>query len=90
MVERVLGAEIQADTSLAPELWSALANVRWHHADHGEVGYSFRAAGQFVAWVWEDGDCLDWYCSGEPGVVSARIGEVLVREGWIWNTLSSG
>lgn len=81
-VERDLGERIRSDGALAVAMWSALANMEWHHADGAVVSYSFRAAGDFVAWLWEDGDYLDWYCSGEPGVVAEAIAETLAKHGW--------
>lgn len=81
-VERELGERIRADGAEAVAMWSALANVEWHHAGGGVVSYSFRSAGDLVAWLREDGDYLDWYCSGEPGLVSVAIAETLAMQGW--------
>ncbi len=81
-VERQLGDKIRADKETGVKLWSALANVLWEHPEHGEVGYSFRAAGDMVAAVRRDGDYLDWYCSGPYADVAPAIWEALAVEGW--------
>lgn len=81
-VESSLGDALRADGSLCIELWSALSNQDWRHENGDTAGYSFRAAGDLVAAVIGRGDYMDWYCSGEPGVVSERIRAALAREGW--------
>jgi hypothetical protein len=63
-VDRVLGDRIRADGAYAIAMWSALANVEWHGPEDVSVSYSFRTAGDLVAWVREEGDYLDWYCAG--------------------------
>ncbi len=81
-VTRCLGARMREDHALCAEVWSALANMDWLH-DNGDIaGYSFRAAGDLVAAVVGHGDYLDWYCSGEPGVVSRQVKRALAAEGW--------
>lgn len=82
MLDRVLGERILADGGVAVELWSALANVEWQHADGGAVSYSFRSAGDLIAWLREEGSYLDWYCCAEPGVVSTDIQRALAAHGW--------
>jgi hypothetical protein len=82
-VERQLGDRIRADRETGVKLWCALANVLWEHPEHGEVGYSFRAAGDLVAAVRREGDYLDWYCCADAyGVVDPAIWEALAVEGW--------
>lgn len=85
-LERLLGERIRADGACAVEMWSALANVGWHASDGDIVSYSFREAGDLVAWLREEGDYMDWYCSGDVGVVAPWIGDALAAEGWSWTT----
>jgi hypothetical protein len=81
-VERQLGDAIRADEKVGVLLWSALANVRWEHPEHGEVGYSWRAAGDLVAAVRREGNYMDWYMSGTEAQVFPEVGDALAREGW--------
>lgn len=83
-VDRVLGDRIRADGAAAVDMWSSLANIEWTGPEGGKVNYSFREAGDLVAWVREEGGYIDWYCSGPVGVVSAWIEEGLAKEGWSW------
>ena len=72
------------------EVWPLLKNQRW--------SASWRSAGGIVADMREEGDYIDWYCSGiqgEPdedwvdlghvaeGTVTDQIREDLFRLGWI-------
>lgn len=84
MIERVLGERIRTDGALAVDLWSALANIEWHGPDDAVVRYSFRSAGDLIAWVREDGCYLDGYCSGPAEVVAPWINDALATEGWTW------
>lgn len=79
-----LGGRVRADGGAAIDLWSALANIAWHGPEGECVSYSFRAAGDLVAWVREEGRYIDWYCSGPWGVVAPWIEEGLAAEKWSW------
>lgn len=83
-IERALGAAIRADKEVGRRLWSALANVEWSHDAHGDVSYSFRAAGDLIAGILGEGDYMDWYCCGPDGRVSMDISEAMKKEGWEW------
>ena len=84
VVDRAIGDRMRSDGGCGVDLWSALTNVEWHGSDDQIVSYSFRAAGDLVTWVREEGNYIEWYCSGEPGIVAAWISGALAREGWSW------
>jgi len=81
-VERGLGKRIREDTQVARDMWSALANVDWKHANGHTAVYSFRSAGDLIAAIRGDGSYLDWYCSGPDAYVSEEIKAALAAEGW--------
>jgi hypothetical protein len=81
-INRQLGDAIRADEKVGVLLWSALANVRWNHPEYGEIGYSWRAAGDLVAAVRGEGTYMDWYMSGTDAQVAPVIQDALGREGW--------
>lgn len=83
-VDRALGEQMREDDSLCREVWSALANIDWRHANGDTASYTFRSAGDLIAAVIGRGDYMDWYCSGPYAVVSDRVDEALSNEGWIW------
>jgi len=71
--------------SLPARLWGSLSNVEWYRKDKNKlsVGYSFRAAGGLIAdIIGKQSSYLDWYCSGDAGVVDTGIGEIFDEEGW--------
>jgi hypothetical protein len=80
--DEAMGDLVRADGACAVELWSALANVEWRGPNGEAIFYSFRQAGELVAWIREEGDELDWYGSGEPGVVVDWIADALAPRGW--------
>lgn len=83
---RRLGDNVCMSDALAADLWSALANVIWRHADGVTVRYSFRSAGALIARIRRAGSYLDWYCCGPEGSVAPWIEEALAAEGWSWTT----
>ncbi|API60157.1 hypothetical protein BSL82_13305 [Tardibacter chloracetimidivorans] len=86
-VDRLLGGRIRADGAAAIDLWCALANIEWIAPDGDIVSYSQRAAGEMVAWIREEGDYIDWYCSGVGGQVASWIETALAEEGWTWRLM---
>ena len=86
-VQRQLGDKIRADIAIGVLLWCALANVDWTHPIHGDIGYSFRAAGDLIAALRREGDYIDWYCCGEYGHVHDVISAAMEREGWGWTAV---
>lgn len=82
---RALGEQMKIDDSLCVEVWSALTNSSWTHANGDTAGYSFRAAGDLIAAVIGRGDYMDWYCSGEAGACSQRVADAMEAEGWAFD-----
>jgi len=83
-VDHAIGPRVRADGAAAVDLWCALANIEWFDVNGHVASFGFRGAGSFVAWVREEGDYLDWHCSGEPGKVAPWLEEALEQEGWRW------
>lgn len=85
MALRTLAVRVRLDDIFARELYGALCDVRWHHqgADTEPVSMTWRDAGDVVSQFARKGDYLDYYYSGNEGVVSARIRDALGALGWI-------
>lgn len=83
-VDRAVGEQVRADGACGVDLWSALVGTRWHSTDGAIVPYSSRQAGELVAWVREEGNYREWYCSGPPGQVAPWISAAMAAEGWPW------
>lgn len=82
VLEAALG-ERTADRSFAEDVYRALCNVDWRHADGSRYGCSWRYAGGLVAAMRGQGeDYLDFYCAGGEGQVSAEIRDALAEHGW--------
>lgn len=83
---RALSERVRTDDAFARELYGALCNMRWRHrdADTEPVSMSWRYAGGVVSHLACRGGCyLDYYCSGNEGVASARVRDALDALGWI-------
>ncbi|GHE81746.1 hypothetical protein GCM10019059_44510 [Camelimonas fluminis] len=87
-IDRAVGEEVRADGACGVELWSALAGINWHAADGAVVSYSLRRAAELVAWVREESNSLQWYCSGPTGDVASWISGAMAAEGWTWSLAS--
>ncbi len=81
---RTLADRVAADDVLARELYASFCNMRWQREGMEEsVSMSWRYAGGVVADLVGRGECyLDYYCSGNEGVVSERVCEALAELGW--------
>lgn len=74
-----------ADNTFGHDLWSAMSNIDWRHPEHGNVGPSFRYAGDLIAAILQDPQemaYMRWYCASETGVVSAEIRDAMASKGW--------
>lgn len=86
MALRTLSERVRTDDAFAHELYGALCNMRWRRRDAATepVSMSWRHAGGIVSHLaCKGGYYLDYYCSGNEGVVSARVRETLGALGWI-------
>lgn len=89
MLARTFGARMKTDDTLCKEIWSALANVTWHHiASKQEYSCSFRYGGGLIAEVRGHGDYMDWYCSGPYATITDEIRRTFKKEGWIADDMS--
>ena len=76
---------LKEDEDFGRELWSAMANVTWHHEDDPDYyGYSrsFRGAGSLIAVMEGKDNYTKWYCSGPYETVSGYIAEKMASKGW--------
>jgi hypothetical protein len=83
---RTLSERVRTDDAFAHDLYGALCNMRWRRrdADTEPVSMSWRYAGDVVAHLaYKGGWYLDYYCSGNEGVVSPCIRDALGALGWI-------
>jgi hypothetical protein len=86
-----LAEGVRGDEEFAVELYAALCNMRWVHAEEdGPVSVSWRHAGGVVAALRAKNDAeranasyLDYYCSGGEGTVSDAVAHALDALGWI-------
>jgi hypothetical protein len=86
MALRTLSERVRTDDAFAHELYGALCNMRWRRRDANRepVSMSWRYAGGVVSHLACKRGCyLDYYCSGNEGVVSPRIRDALGALGWI-------
>lgn len=83
-LDRAVGDRVRDDGACGVDLWCAIAGVEWSNDRGDSVTYSHRRAGDVVAWVREEGSCIEWYASGEAGHVADWIGDALREAGWSW------
>lgn len=84
----VICSKVLGDTLYATDLYRALCNIQWQKQEvlpmlRNELwSCSWRYAGGIVADIRQEGDYLDWYCSGGEGTVSDEIRADLANLGW--------
>ena len=72
----------------AKDLYRALCNNQWRKREVMPLlrderwGCSWRFAGGIVADIRQEGDYMDWYCSGSEGTVTKEIEKDLLAAGW--------
>ncbi len=66
--------KVRTRKDYAQNLYSAMCNMRWIKRDMWPLlkeeyhSYSWRSAGGIVAQIRNEGDYMDWYCSGMGGI----------------------
>lgn len=77
----------RASDAYAQNIYAALCNMRWQKLDVMPIlkeelcSYSWRYAGGIVADMLQQGDYIDWYCSGIGGV-NAEYDAKETQEEW--------
>ena len=61
------------------DLWSILKERKW--------SCSWRYAGGIIAHMRQEGDYIDWYCTGDEGIVTGEIKEDFKQLGWTIATI---
>ena len=81
--------KVRSSDEYAQELYAALCNNKFVKREMWEIlkdepwGCSWRYAGGILADMRQQGDYMDWYCSGNEGNISATIDDDLYTLGWI-------
>ena len=90
-ITAVLGKFVLRGKKFENEVYRALCNMRWKRVkDRAIVSWSWRGAGSLVSELVGRGDYMDYYCSGNEGVVSRRLERILRQKGWVRCPLSMG
>lgn len=74
------------DREFCVDVWSALTNTVWKRGGES-YSYSFRAAGDLIASILDEGDYMDWYCCGSQGNVSGEIAREMAKAGWVYEKM---
>lgn len=80
------------DDEYAKKLYAALCNTDWLRIEVVPLlrqdpkqdfwGCSWRYAGGIIANMREEGDYIDWYCSGNEGYIDPEVSADLKELGW--------
>lgn len=80
------------DNEYAKKLYAALCNTDWvrteiipllrQDPDKDLWSCSWRYAGGIIAHMREEGDYIDWYCSGNEGYIDPEVAADLKELGW--------
>ena len=72
------------DKVFAERLYASLCNMQWKYkADEELWACTWRYAGAMVAELRnQEEEYLDFYCSGNEGIVDSEIGSLLGEMGW--------
>lgn len=81
------------DDGYAQRLYHSLCNTDWirnefypllrQDPDRDFWSCSWRYAGGIIADLREEGDYLDWYCSGREGWIDEEVAADLLKLGWV-------
>jgi len=83
--------KVRSREDYARKLYAAMCNIRWQYQEVMPIlqdrwwTVSWRSSGGVVADIRGSGDYLDWYCSGNEGVVDPEIAEDMAVIGWHWS-----
>lgn len=96
--QRRLDTELYEDSEImrkvqsngyAHKLYAALCNTEWQPDDVIDIlkentwSCSWRGAGGIIADLRNEGDYINWYCSGFEGYVHSEVEQDLKKLGWI-------
>jgi hypothetical protein len=79
---------IKTDEAFAQRVYASLCNTQWKHDDESDDqwdGCTWRSAGAFVAEIRGNHaayNYMDFYCSGNEGVIDPEFAEILSEHGW--------
>jgi len=73
------------DFKYAENVYNAICNTQWQHVETNEIFHcSWRHAGDIVARNRRYGECyMDFYCSGNEGVIDPEIVTDFAKLGWL-------
>ena len=77
------------DDAYAHKLYAAITNTEWQPDEVMDIlrdatwSASWRGAGRIISDLRNEGDYMDWYCSGFEGYVHDDIRAELKRLGWV-------
>ena len=86
-------AKVRNSDDYAKSLYAAMCNNDFIRLEVMPIlkdenwGCSWRYAGGIIADMRENGDYIDWYCSGNEGEVTEEIRKDLLKLGWIVKSL---
>lgn len=88
-----LASKIKSSTTYAQNIYAALCNNTYETTDKNTTDYliSWRRAARMVAEIREEGDYIDWYCSGmgtiegyvPEGTITEKVKADLLKIGWL-------
>ena len=80
--DSVIKTKIENDM-FAKELYAALCNIIWKNSEE-EYSCTWRYAGELVASLRDKNeDYMDFYCSGNEGIISENVKNILTKYNWI-------
>ena len=82
-----LNSKIKEDLDFATDVYGALCNMRWKNINDSNIIYScsWRYAGGMIADIrgnYHTMNYMDFYCSGNEGVVTEEIEKLFKELGW--------
>lgn len=78
----VLGQQMN-DDDFARRVYASLCNIDWVHENGTEYSCTWRYAGGLVAEIRDrDEDYMDFYCTGNEGVIDAEVADAMEAHGW--------